>query len=123
MAESYINRQKTLWEKEKLVVTSNCSFSHGVFKRLELQTCKNQGFLGKRLTHYHTRQHFDAVKIYSCGKHCEKRRNSCNKQFLLFSHCFLPYMALIFHFQCTLKCCLQFLSIWTSLKFCRLAMA
>ena len=28
-------------------------------------------------------------------------------------------MVLIFHFKCTLKC-LQFVSIWTSLKFCRL---
>ena len=27
------------------------------------------------LTHYHTMPHFDALKIYSCGKHCEKRRN------------------------------------------------
>ena len=27
------------------------------------------------LTHYHTLRHFDALKIYSCGKHCEKRRN------------------------------------------------
>ena len=29
-----------------------------------------------------------------------------NKQFLLSSLCFLPYMALIFRFQYTLKCCL-----------------
>ena len=43
-----------------------------------------------------------------------------NKRFLLFSQCFLLYMALIFHFKCTLKCRLQFVSIWTSLKFCRL---
>ena len=28
---------------------------------------------------------------------------SCNKQFLLFSQCFLHYMALIFHFKRTLK--------------------
>ena len=49
MAESYLNRQKTLWEKEKLLITSNFSFSHGVFKRLELQTCKNQGLFGKEL--------------------------------------------------------------------------
>ena len=35
---------------------------------------------------------------------------ACNKQFLLFSQCFLPYMALIFHFKGTLKCCLQFVS-------------
>ena len=48
-----------------------------------------------------------------------------NKQFLLFSQCFLPYMVLIFHFKCTctLKCCLQFVSVWTSLKFCRLVMS
>ena len=40
-----------------------------------------------------------------------------NKQFLLLSRCFLPYMALVFHFKCTSKCRLQFVSIWTSLKF------
>ena len=38
---------KTLWEKEKLLVTSNFSFSHGVFKRLVLQTGKNKGLFGK----------------------------------------------------------------------------
>ena len=27
------------------------------------------------LPHYHTIPHFDALKIYSCGKHCKKRRN------------------------------------------------
>ena len=26
-------------------------------------------------THYHTLPHFDALKIYSCGKHFEKGRN------------------------------------------------
>ena len=35
---------------------------------------------------------------------------------------FFPYMALIFQFKCTLKCRLQFVSIWTSVKFCRLVM-
>ena len=44
----------------------------------------------------------------------------CNKRFLFFSQCFLPYMALFFHFKCSLKCRLQFVSIWTSLKLCRL---
>ena len=32
---------------EKLLVTSNFSFSRRVFKRLVLQTCKNQGLFGK----------------------------------------------------------------------------
>ena len=50
MAESSPNREKTLWEKEKLLVTSNFSFSHSVFKTLVLQTCLNQGLFGKGLT-------------------------------------------------------------------------
>ena len=33
---------------------------------------------------------------------------ACNKQFLLFSQSFLPYVAFIFHFKSTLKCHLQF---------------
>ena len=48
-AESYPNGWKTLREKEKLLVTSNFSFSHSVFKRLVLQTSRNQGLFGKGL--------------------------------------------------------------------------
>ena len=47
MAESSQNGQKTLQEKEKLLVTSNFSYYHSVFKRL--QTRKNQGLFGKGL--------------------------------------------------------------------------
>ena len=36
-------------EKEKLLVTSNFSFSHSVFERLVLQTRKNQSLFGKGL--------------------------------------------------------------------------
>ena len=39
--------EKTLWEKEKLLVTSNFSVSHCVFERFALQTHKNQGLFGK----------------------------------------------------------------------------
>ena len=35
---------------------------------------------------------------------------ACYKQFLLFSQCFLRYLALVFHFKCTFKCRLQFFS-------------
>ena len=38
------------WEKEKLLVMSNFSFSQSAFKRLVLQTRKNQGLFGKELT-------------------------------------------------------------------------
>ena len=39
-----------MWEQEKLLVTSNFSFSHSVFKRLVLQTRKNKGLFRKGLT-------------------------------------------------------------------------
>ena len=38
-----------MWEKEKLLGTSNFSFSHTVFKSLALQTRENQGLCGKGL--------------------------------------------------------------------------
>ena len=47
--------------------------------------------------------HFDTLKIYNCGKHCMKGEIACYKQVLLFSLCFLHYIALIFHFKYTLK--------------------
>ena len=41
MAEISSKGQKTLWEEEKLFITSKFSFSHSVFKRLVLKTHKN----------------------------------------------------------------------------------
>ena len=49
VAESSPYWYKALWEKEKLLVTSNFFFSHSVFKRLVWQTRKNQGLFGKGL--------------------------------------------------------------------------
>ena len=46
MVERFPNRQKTLLEKDKLILMQ-LSFSHSVFKRLVLQTRKNQGLFGK----------------------------------------------------------------------------
>ena len=43
-----------MWEKEKLLIMSNFSFSNSVFKRLLLQTRTNQGLFGKGLTLDHT---------------------------------------------------------------------
>ena len=37
-------------KREKLLVMSNFSFSHSVFKIMILQTCVNQGLFGKGLT-------------------------------------------------------------------------
>ena len=49
VAEGSTDGKKTLWEKEKLLVMSNFSFSHSVIKRLVLQTRENQDLFGKRL--------------------------------------------------------------------------
>ena len=40
-----------------------------------------------------------------------------NEQFLLFSQCFLPVWRPFCHFQQNWNCCLQPLSIWTSVEF------
>ena len=49
MAESSQQGYKHPWEKEKLLVTSNFSFSHIVFKRLVMQTRKNRSLFGEGL--------------------------------------------------------------------------
>ena len=62
MLERSPKGHKTLWEKEKLLVTSNFSFSHSVFKRLVLQTRKNQGLFGKGLIYTVMCQGADNIK-------------------------------------------------------------
>ena len=46
-------------------------------KGFSLRVVKTQDCMinGKGLTHYHTMPHFEALKIYGCGKNCEKSRN------------------------------------------------
>ena len=48
---SYLTELKTLWEKEKLLVTSNFSFSHNVFKSCLLLMCQNEYLWSKGLYH------------------------------------------------------------------------
>ena len=55
------------------------------------------------LIHYHTMPHFDAPKIYSCEKHCEKRRN-CLLQAIspfltMFSTLYDTYFQLLMYFK------------------------
>ena len=88
MAESSPKGEKTLWEKEKLLI-SNFSFFHIVFIRLVLQAHKNQGLFGKGLTLYSTDTHFDALTLDSFWKQWGKEEIAHKKQFLLFPQCFL----------------------------------
>ena len=61
--------------KGEMLVTSNFSFFHSVFKRLVSQERQKVLLCGNGLTHYHTMPHFDALKIREPWKKCEKRRN------------------------------------------------
>ena len=49
-AGKFTKKGRKHWEKEKLLVTSNFSFSHSVFKRLALQIRKNKDLFWKGLS-------------------------------------------------------------------------
>ena len=49
VSRNTVQKGRKLWEKEKLLVTSNFSFSHTVSKRLVLQTRKKQGLVREKL--------------------------------------------------------------------------
>ena len=50
-------RNRRAYKKEKLLVTSNFSFTHSVYKRLIQQTCKIRGLFGDQLIVYLPFQH------------------------------------------------------------------
>ena len=84
MAECSPNGQKTLWEKEKLLVTSKFSFSHSVFKRLVLQTRKNLGLFGKGLILNPEHYVIGTLDQKTFENILGKRENVGNQRFLLF---------------------------------------
>ena len=59
---------------------------------------------------------FYASRKEDLGKHCGKRRNCLNKQFLLFPQCFLLCQRQKSSFLLHLICRLQMLSIWSGNK-------
>ena len=64
--ERVCRRQYQTWRKWlKVFQTSNFSFSYSVFKRLALQTRKNQGLFGKSLTHYQTTNDSSKLKEFA----------------------------------------------------------
>ena len=103
---------------ERIMVTSIFSFFHHVFERLLSFLCSDKSslnscfvfYMGLFYNTFHTMPHFNALKMYSCRKHCEKRRNCLYQAISPFLTCFLPYMVLIFYFKCTLKYRPQFLA-------------
>ena len=60
--------RKDCGKKEKSLVNSNLAISPFPTMLLKANSPRS-------LTHYLTVLYFDALKIYSCGKHRKKRRN------------------------------------------------
>ena len=83
---------KILWEKEKLLITSNFYFTHSVFYLLEELYAI---FIKVEIVIYKLLQ----------------------EQFLLFPLCFLPIWRTFCHFHLFWNCRLQNLWVWKSLKF------
>ena len=88
--ESSLNGWKTLWVKEKLLVTSNFSFSHSVFKRLVSQGRQKVSLSGNGLIfqleeetgrkEYIERQNFRLLQTDSiCRRHtkCDSKIEIC----------------------------------------------
>ena len=87
----------------------------GILQQLQFSTC----FIVCCVTLYYTVPTFNDPEIEAFGNIVEKGENAGNQHFLLFPQCFLPFSGQISIFQPILFCCLQVLSIWTSLKiFC-----
>ena len=116
MSKSTPYSQKTLWEKEKLLIRSNFSFSHSVFKRLILQTRINQGFLVKGLTLYHIIPTFNVPQ----GRRLWKTMREKEKMLVTIIFFPFPHNASYFIKEQHLILHLQMLLILSSPKFCRL---
>ena len=69
--------------------------------------------------------HFNALNKYIAGENIViKGEIACNKQFFPFLTMFYTlYGTYFFHFKCTLKRHMLFVSFWTSLKFSHMEMA
>ena len=133
------NHLKTPWEKEKLLVKSNFSFSHSVFysfgehsatvikfENYRLQTLSVWKSLkfgkGLSVTYYSVckfpnKLWFLHVCSTSLMKTLWGKDIARNKQFFLFPHCFLFILRTVFHFHQIWNCRLQSLSVRKSLKF------
>ena len=90
MVESSPNSLKTRWEKKKLLVMSNCCFSHSVFKRQLYCRQMKMGLVLERvssLPHNHDLTRYMRTFENILGK----GDNTGNQHFFLFPQCFLPY--------------------------------
>ena len=89
------------------VVTTLCTSGYRILQFVEL-------------TLYQTIPTFKDPKKRPFENIVGKGENAGNQQFLLFTQCFRPILKTNSVFKLNVFCCLQMLSIWASLKICRL---
>ena len=90
MAESSSDGWKTLWEKEKLLVTSNFSFSHSVFKACFLEASKGV-IVWEWVNPFPNKSwFFTSLQYKSFENFVGKGEIAHNEQFYLFPQCCLP---------------------------------
>ena len=82
MAKRFSKQVENMWETDELLITSNSSFSHSVFKTLALETRKNQGLFGKGLIQVpllkHVRKVVGGLRKESCvSTGVRKPGNTC----------------------------------------------
>ena len=73
-----------------MLVTSNFSFSHGVFKRLVSQGCQKVSLCGNGLTLYQLVHGYNESKRKPLKTLWEKEKMLKKHIFLLFQQCFIP---------------------------------
>ena len=101
MEQSSPRGSKTLWGKENFLITSNFSFSHSVFKRLILQTGKNQVFIWKRLISFESTSQIS----YMPGFHSDYYKDHLNVKDIVWEKtgptvkvCFYVYCVISFYY-------------------------
>ena len=87
---------KIWWEKEKMLVTNILSFSHSIFKRLDLKVVKSQDCVVRSS---HTTTFFKTVGNKPFENIVGKVENACNQHFLQFQQYFLLYLRKIAPFE------------------------
>ena len=124
MAERYPNGLKTLREKEKLLVTSNFSFSHSVFIRLVSKGHQKVSLCGNGLNRVGYLFSRERIKSLPHNPDFQRRfRRSLlktlrekEKMLITSIFSFFPKCFLLYHSK-KLLFCFQF---WLHPKFCRL---
>ena len=130
----HTNLLQTLQEKEKLLITSNFSFSNSVFYhfgelctifiKAKIVVCNLFQFrrvqnlsYGKGLTLSQISLGFTCLQYKLFENTMGKGKIAGNEQFFLFPQCFLPFQGTFCHFHQIWNCLRLTLSIWKSLKF------